>query len=191
MNKKKKNFIIIFGPAAVGKMSVGKALAAKTGLKLVHNHMSIELVLNFFDFGEKGFRKLDKAIRTAILQEIAESDYPGAIFTYVWALDEPSDEEYLQTFIEYFNKVGADTHFVELEASLETRLHRNVQPDRLAAKASKRDVERSKSALLSDEKRYRLNSNEGEFEGKSHIRINNNDLGPEEVAQKIIEAFNL
>ena len=97
----------------------------------------------------------------------------------------------LQEFIDHFKRAGADIHFVELEASLETRLYRNMQPERLAEKASKRDLERSKRALLSDEERYRLNSIEGEFEGKSHIRINNNELSPEQVAEQIIEAFNL
>ena len=43
------NFIIIYGPAAVGKMTVGKELSKLTGYKLFHNHMSIEFVLQFFD----------------------------------------------------------------------------------------------------------------------------------------------
>ena len=41
--------IIIFGPPAVGKMTVGYELAKITGLRLFHNHMTIDLVLNFFD----------------------------------------------------------------------------------------------------------------------------------------------
>ena len=40
-------FVVIFGPPAVGKMSVGYELAKLTGLKLFHNHMTIDLVLNF------------------------------------------------------------------------------------------------------------------------------------------------
>jgi len=34
-------FVIIFGPPAVGKMSVGHELANLTGLKLFHNHMTM------------------------------------------------------------------------------------------------------------------------------------------------------
>lgn len=184
-------FIIVFGPSAVGKMAVGKALAKLTGLKLLHNHMSIELVLHFFDFGEKGFRKLDKAIREAILKEVAEHDPLGAIFTYVWALDEPEDAEYLENFIRHFTAKGGDIYYVELEADLEKRLARNTHPERLAEKASKRNLVQSERALLSDEKRYRLNSLEGEFHGKNHIKINNNDLSPEEVAQQVIDTFKL
>jgi hypothetical protein len=43
-------FILITGPQAVGKMTVGQELEKITGLKLFHNHMSIELVLNFFGY---------------------------------------------------------------------------------------------------------------------------------------------
>ena len=40
--------VILFGPGAVGKMTVGKALAEITELKLFHNHMSLELANQFF-----------------------------------------------------------------------------------------------------------------------------------------------
>ena len=41
-------FVIIVGPHAVGKMTVGQELEKITGLKLFHNHMTIELVSPFF-----------------------------------------------------------------------------------------------------------------------------------------------
>jgi hypothetical protein len=43
-----KTLLFIVGPPAVGKMTVGYEVAARTGLKLFHNHHAIELVLNFF-----------------------------------------------------------------------------------------------------------------------------------------------
>ena len=42
--------ILIFGPQAVGKMTVGQELATLTGLKLFHNHMTIDLVSPIFDY---------------------------------------------------------------------------------------------------------------------------------------------
>ena len=41
-------FVLIFGAPAVGKMTVGQELERITGFRLLHNHMTIELVLNFF-----------------------------------------------------------------------------------------------------------------------------------------------
>ncbi|HDR7606865.1 TPA: hypothetical protein QCX41_004389 [Bacillus mycoides] len=40
-------FILIFGPQAVGKMTVGQELAKLTDLKNFHNHMTIDLVSPF------------------------------------------------------------------------------------------------------------------------------------------------
>ena len=42
--------VLIFGPQAVGKMTVGQELAKITWLKLFHNHMTIDLVSNFFSY---------------------------------------------------------------------------------------------------------------------------------------------
>jgi guanylate kinase len=45
------HLIVLFGPAAVGKMTVGLELQHRTGLRLFHNHMSVDLALHFFPFG--------------------------------------------------------------------------------------------------------------------------------------------
>lgn len=42
--------IIITGPQAVGKMTVGQELSRMTNFKLFHNHMSIDLVNHFFSY---------------------------------------------------------------------------------------------------------------------------------------------
>jgi transcription initiation factor TFIIIB Brf1 subunit/transcription initiation factor TFIIB len=43
---RRNGFIIIIRPPAVGKMAVGLELAKRTGFKLLHNHMTIDLVSN-------------------------------------------------------------------------------------------------------------------------------------------------
>ena len=43
-------FVLICGPQAVGKMTVGQELAKLTGLKFMHNHETIDLPLKFFEF---------------------------------------------------------------------------------------------------------------------------------------------
>ena len=42
--------VIIAGDAAVGKMTVGKELANQTGLRLFHNHVTIEPVIEVFGY---------------------------------------------------------------------------------------------------------------------------------------------
>ena len=51
-------FVIIFGPQAVGKMTVGHELEKVTDLKLFHNHMSIDLVNPIFSYGTDEGRRL-------------------------------------------------------------------------------------------------------------------------------------
>ena len=41
-------FVMIFGDAAVGKMTVGQELMKITDLRLFHNHMTIEPVIEIF-----------------------------------------------------------------------------------------------------------------------------------------------
>src|SRR5215510_8813572 len=137
-------FIVIFGPPAVGKMSVGYELAKLTGLKLFHNHMTIDLVLNFFEFGDPRFHSLVAEFRRRVFEEVAASNLPGLIFTFVWALNLESERTYVDEICEIFRKKGGEVYFVELEAELSERLKRNESEFRLSQKPPKRDTAKSR-----------------------------------------------
>lgn len=77
-------FILITGPQAVGKMTVGQELVKITNLKLFHNHMTIELLTRIFDYSRDTFRKLNEEIRVKIFEEFAKSNEEGMIFTTTW-----------------------------------------------------------------------------------------------------------
>jgi AAA domain len=186
------NLIILFGPPAVGKMTVGTALAERTGLKLFHNHMTIELVLQFFPFGHAQFGKLVGEFRRRIFEEVARSDLPGLIFTYVWALDNPGDKAQIDAYCQIFRDQGASIFFVELEAALDERLKRNTGAFRLAQKPSKRDIVNSERRLLEADSQYKLNSRTDDFfYSENYLKIDNTTLSPDEVAQQIIQNFGL
>lgn len=183
--------VIIVGPPAVGKMTVGKELEKLTGLKLFHNHMSIELVHKFFDFGTAAFERLDQTIRFAVFKEIASSDLEGVIFTMVWDYDFKEDEAYIDEIIAIFTEKAAQICFVELQASLEERLKRNTLEDRLAQKPSKRDLTMSEQSLLYFEDNYRMESKENEFSDKQMLKIDNTNISARAVAEMITCHFNL
>ncbi|MCB0114109.1 MAG: AAA family ATPase [Caldilineaceae bacterium] len=185
------HLVIIFGPPAVGKMTVGAELAKLTGFKLFHNHMTIELVLNFFPYGHPQFNKLVSEFRRRIFEEVAASDLPGLIFTYVWALDHPSDKDEIDRYCDIFCARGADIRFVELEAPVEERLKRNQGEDRLAQKPSKRNVIQSEQNLLESGQQYKLNSTGDFFYPDKHIKIDNTTLSPAKTAALIVKAFAL
>lgn len=182
-----QKLIVLFGPSAVGKMTVGQAIADRTGLRLFHNHLSIELIFPFFEFDTPQFKRLNTLIRTELLREVAESDLPGLVFTFVWALNEERDHEYVAKLIEPFTSRDAAVYYVELEAEQAVRLQRNQHPDRLAAKPTKRDTERSEKVLLYHDEHFRFNSLPDEFAGKRHLRINNTHLSAGEVAEQVVQ----
>lgn len=182
-------FIVIFGPPAVGKMTVGHELAKRTGLKLFHNHMSIDLALNFFGFGELPFHRLVSEFRKRIFEEVAASDLPGLIFTFVWSLQLESDRKYIDDACAIFREKGGEIYFVELQADLQERLRRNESEFRLTQKPSKRNLENPRQHVLDVEKEHKLNSTGDFFYQENYVKIDNTNLPAAEAAQKIIDAF--
>ena len=185
------NFVVIFGPPAVGKMTVGYELAKLTGMKVFHNHMTIDLILEFFPYGHEKFTTLVSEFRQRIFEEVATSDLPGMLFSYVWALDQPDDKEQVDSYCEIFRRNSAKIYFVELEADLDERLERNKSEFRLSKKSSKRDTSRSEKNLLKTEGQYKMNTDGDFFYRENYLKINNTNLSPEETAKQIAQTFGL
>lgn len=66
--------VIITGPHAVGKMTVGQALAKITGLKLFHNHMTIDVVAGLFENMPAERSRLTALFREEVFKAYAKSD---------------------------------------------------------------------------------------------------------------------
>lgn len=186
------NLILIFGPAAVGKMTVGHELAKLTGFKLFHNHMTIDLVTKIFPFETPQFRRLCDNFRKQIFEEVAASDIPGIIFTYVWAFDQREDHDFVREIADIFKSRGGKVYFIELEASQKIRLERNRTEFRLAEKKPKRDLVWSDNNLLEMDEKYKLNTTgDFPFPDEFYLKINNDDLEAGEVARQVSKEFKL
>jgi len=180
--------VILVGAGAVGKMTVGQELAKITDLRLFHNHVMIEPVLEVFGRFDSGiFEKL----RDVIFREFVKSDLCGMIFTYLWIFDRETDwagRSQIDSLCEIFRQVGADIYCAELVAQKEVRFQRNTTENRLLHKASKRDIEASNQFLI-DEEMYRCESLDGEIPFENYIRIDNSNLAPDVVAKMIKDEF--
>ncbi|XMB85552.1 AAA family ATPase [Mycoplasmatota bacterium WC44] len=183
------DLVIIFGPQAVGKMTVGEELVNLTGLKLFHNHMTIDLVLKMFDWGTIEAKELIRLFRDEIMIKMSNSDQRGMIFTFVWAFNMKSDWEYIEHVRDIFKE--HNIYFVELNADVETRLARNITENRLNKKWTKKNTEWSSKELVSSMDKYRLISNENEVPYQSYIRIDNTNLSALETAKQIKKHFKL
>ena len=177
--------VLIVGDSAVGKMTVGQELQKITGLRLFHNHMTIEPVLEIFnDFNVDVILKL----RYLIFEEFVKTDNEGMIYTCMWDYDAQEDWDIMNKILGIFE--GAQIYCVELTAPLEVRLQRNATENRLRNKASKRDIEASNARLINYASR-RFISRDGEIPIQNFIRIDNSNLDADKVAQMIKETFDL
>jgi len=181
-------FVLIIGPQAVGKMTVGQELAKRTGLKLFHNHMTIELVrelctpINW---------ALVRDLRESVFRHFAHSDEQGMIYTGLWYFDDPTDQIYYNEIIALWREERPDVEIfvVELEAEFDERLRRNSTENRLAHKPSKRDLAWSEQDLRNSTQQHRLNSEPGEITEKNYLRLDNTRLSAESAAEMICERF--
>lgn len=184
-------FVLIIGPQAVEKMTVGQELSKLIGYKLFYNHMTIEMVRLIFDYDKKAYQKMNQLIRYEVFKEFAKSNEKGIIFTGCFDFEKDFAEEKEET--DKWTDLFEESYVVELEATLEERLRRNKTANRLEHKASKRDLEWSENDLLLSMKKHRLNSELGEGEKifKNYMKIDNTNLSAEEVAKMIKERFEL
>ena len=180
--------VILIGAGAVGKMTVGQELMKITDLRLYHNHMSIEPVVEIF-----GYRNFDivTRLREVIFDEFAKTDLYGMIFTYMMDFDCAGDAEYLERLADIFRARGADIYYVELHATQEVRLARNGTENRLTHKATKRDVEASNERVKYEDATSRMVSYDGELTYENYMKIDNTELSPSEVAKMIVDKFGL
>ena len=186
--------VFIFGSTAVGKMTVGQELMKITDLRLYHNHMMLEPVVEIFGGmeGEQNEhkRKVLSRLRMIILEEFAASEHYGLIITGMLSMGNPNWEASLAPILKIFEPCKAEFYYVELVASQEVRLQRNVTENRLRHKASKRDIEASNQRLLNDDVRY-CYSIDGQITIDNYVRIDNSDILLDVVAQMIKEQFSL
>ncbi len=173
--------LFIYGPPAAGKLTVAEELAAATGLKLFHNHASIDVVEPIFGFGTGAFYRLVNKIRLDVIEEAAKENIDGLIFTFVYS--HPHDKKFVDEVAGRVEKHGGVVCFVQLvcaSAILETRV---VSPSRrkhgkLASVETLRDV-MEKHDLFSP------------ITDSNSLSIDTSELAPPEAARKIADHYGL
>lgn len=128
--------ILIYGPPAAGKLTVAEALAAGTGLRVLDNHLTIDVSLKLFDFGSPPFLALRDRLRLEIASAAATAGV-SVVSTHVWT-------GHARTFVDGLAEVveagGATMCFVQLRPSAD-ELERRVVASSRAAKQKVRDVD--------------------------------------------------
>ncbi len=120
--------IFLYGPPASGKYTIAKAIAQKTGYKLFHNHLTVDLAKGVFDYGTKAFWELVHKIRLDIFEKAAKENISGMVFTYVYEKD--SDDSFVKQVLEKVNSNGGEIIFVQIYCDKETLLERVKEDSR-------------------------------------------------------------
>ncbi len=103
--------VFIYGPPAVGKLTVATELAKLTGFKLFHNHVSIQFVRSVFEFGTRRFWKVTDKFRLAMLEEATKARV-DTIFTFVY--NKATDDPFVKKTIVTVGRHGGRVCFVRL-----------------------------------------------------------------------------
>ena len=181
-----KKLLIIFGPPAVGKTTVGKIIESKTDFKLFNNHMAMDSVMHLFGVGTSSEDKLSRIIRENIIKEAALVGM-NLIFTYVWNFAKEKGKTNIDFYKNIYESDGGQVIFVELVAPLSVRALRANDPMRNVEKKYAPNRDR----VLNLEKTLNFTSPDPFFYPKFYLKIDTTNISPEEIASTIQKHFNL
>lgn len=173
--------ILIYGPPAVGKLTVAQELSKLTGYKLFHNHLVADLVTSVFEFETTQFTDLSMEFKYKIVEEAAKSN-TSLIMTLVYGVETikgSREDEFIKGLIARVERYGGEIVFVKLTCSKEEQLKRLGDESRKMFKKIKDPevLKKVEAACKLDEKIAFVDS----------LVIDNTNLSAEDTAQKIYE----
>ena len=181
--------IFIIGAPASGKMTIGQELSRLTDATLFYNHKAIDFALEIYqDFTEEMWEFV-RGITFSFLETSARN-HRSIILTDVIDFSNDYQLLYLKQIQDLLDDYHQEILFVELETTLEERLHRNRTENRLKHKPLKRHIEVSEREILETAETLQLNSQHQPNELLHYLKINNTNLSAEEVAKQIQDKMN-
>ena len=173
--------ILIYGPPAVGKLTVAEKLASLTGFKLFHNHVTVDLVGSIFPRGSPSFSRLLLEIRSAVFEEAARAKIDGLIFTMVYTTKR---QAMIAHFVDVVKKGGGEACLVHLHCGKTTLQERVVSEER-------KKYGKITTVELLNETLNKLAEPFSTVSGQASLSINTEGLSPHDAAQKIIAHYKL
>lgn len=119
--------VFIYGQAGVGKLTVGRELAALTGMALFHNHLVVDAVGSVFPFGSEPFVKLRERFWLDVFAEAAAANR-SVIFTF--APENTVASDFPERALSLVEGAGGSVFFIELIASVTEQERRIDAPSR-------------------------------------------------------------
>src|SRR4051794_35947128 len=174
--------VYLYGPPAVGKLTVAEKVRDLTGYRLFHNHLTVNAVREVFEFGSASFLEVVHRIRIDVFAT-AMTVGTNLIFTNNSAWGGRDDRGRFEAFAaeatEVVEAAGGTQFFVQLTAPLAV-LESRVQSEWRRSHGKLVDVERLRQLVLElDDSPLHAND----------LRIDTSELSVDEAARRVVDAL--
>lgn len=172
--------IFIWGAAASGKLTVAQALAAQTGIRLFHNHLVVDALLEKLRFGDPEFVRLREAMWMTVFDTAARA---GQSLIFTFAPEPTVVAGFADRVRDVVEAAGGAVIFVRLTVS------RDEQEKRIGAESRKAFRKLTSLDLL-----RALHADFARSEAEmppANITIDTEEVLPDIAAMRIVLAFGL
>lgn len=116
------DLIILQGPPASGKLTIGTELSVQLNYPLLHNHLTVNLAQNIFAFQTPEYTELRDLLRKTVIDFANKKSLSGLIFTQ--AVSSEREVKFLEELAEMSCSEQGVVLFVRLHADQGTLLQR-------------------------------------------------------------------
>ncbi|HEY6746653.1 MAG TPA: hypothetical protein VI357_13155 [Mycobacteriales bacterium] len=121
------DLVFLHGPAASGKLTVARALEARLGFPVFHNHLVVDLLTTVFPFGTEPFVRLREEFWTAVLGDAARA---GRSLCFTFAPESTVRPGFPERVRAVVSDGGGRVRFVRLRVSEPEQDRRIGRPER-------------------------------------------------------------
>jgi shikimate kinase len=170
--------VYLYGPPGVGKLTVGTELAALTGFRLFHNHLTVNLATAIFPRESPAWVRMIRHVRRHVFAEVMREGV-DLIYTGVY-LGTVEQATAIETMLEPIRAGGGSVAFVQLACEREDLVRRVQNESR-----RRHDKLTDPRVLL---ERYDLTAT---VPFAPHLRLDTTHLSPADAAARIAAHYDL
>ena len=173
------DLIFLYGPAAAGKLTIGRALQEKTGICLFHNHLIVNAVVAVFPFGSGEFVRLRHEMWMRVFVEASKI---GKSMIFTFTPEGTVSQDFIDELRETWTSAGGRIAFVELQVSEAEQERRIESPDRRAV---------GKLSSLETLRQIRAKGKPHGLRIPADLIVNTESLTPVAAADLIVSRFKI